>query len=270
MPKLTDHIMPPRILICGEPAAGKTGAIAQLANAGYRIMLHDFDQNARVISSYLKPGAADVYTSTYTAAKLTGTGLFGQKGGANEATKQAMTELRRFTKMLEHWKVPDGEDLGPSSSWTSKDVVVIDSGTFLGELLLLAAQEDPETKRDGRSLYNVAGNYYGAILDYLCGNKMGATVVVLTHIMQIGEKDDQGNIIGKARDVPVGVGTKFSKKMQTYFSDIWHLEVDRAGNRSFKTAATDKASLRTSASNVIKGVEPFDMASMLDRLTAGK
>ena len=58
--------------------------------------------------------------------------------------------------------------------------------------------------------------------------------------------------------------------MQTYFTDIWHLEVDRAGNRSFKTAATDKASLRTSAPTLIKAVEPYDLASMLDRLTKGK
>lgn len=266
MPKFSDAKLPPRILLCGEAASGKTGALAQLANAGFRLMIHDFDQNTRVIGSYLTPKAGEIYVSTYAAAKISGTNLF---AGTGSASKQALDEMRRFCKMLEHWKVAGGEDLGPCTSWTSKDVVVIDSGTFLGELLLLAAQEDAETKRDGRSLYNVAGKYYGAILDHLTGNKMGASVIVLTHIMQTGDTDDQGKIIGKARDVPVGVGVKFSKKMQTYFSDIWHLEVDRAGNRSFKTAATDKASLRTSAPTLIKAVEPYDLASMLDRLTLG-
>lgn len=266
MPKFLDVKLPPRILICGEPAAGKTGSLAQLANAGYRLMIHDFDQNTRVIGSYLKPKAADVYVSTYTAAKITNTNLF---VGTGVAGTQALNELRRFTKMLEHWKVPDGEDLGPCSSWTSKDVVVIDSGTFLGELLLLAAKEDPDTKRDDRSLYNVAGRYYGAILDQLKGEKVGASVIVLTHLMQIGDKDEQGKITGRQRDIPVGIGEKFSKKMQTYFSDIWHLEVDRAGGRVFKTAATSSASLRTSAPTLIKASEPFDLASMLDRLTKG-
>jgi len=264
MPKFSDTAKPPRILICGEPAAGKTGSLAQLANAGYRLMIHDFDQNTRVIGSYLKPDAADVYVSTYAAAKITNTNLF---AGTGVAGTQALNELRRFIKMLEHWKVPDGEDLGPCSSWTSKDVVVIDSGTFLGELLLLAASEDPKTKRDGRSLYNEAGNYYGAILDHLTGNKVGATVILLTHIRQTGDKDEQNRIIAKHRDIPVGVGEKFSKDMQTYFSDIWHLEVDRAGGRVFKTAATNSASLRTSAPALIKATEPFDLASMLDRLT---
>jgi len=55
--------------------------------------------------------------------------------------------------------------------------------------------------------------------------------------------------------------------MPTYFSDIWHLEVDRAGQRRFNTAATSQAGLRTSAPDKIKSVEPFDIASMFNRLT---
>jgi len=263
MPKFEASTLPPRILICGEPAAGKTGALAQLANAGYRLMIHDMDQNSRVIGSYLKPSAADVFISTYAVAKITNTNLF---AGTSTAPKQAVEEMRRLCKMLEHWKTTE-EDLGPSANLSAHDVIVIDSGTFLGELLLLAAHEDPETKRDLRSLYNVAGRYYSAILDYLCSNKIGASVIVLTHLMQTGDKDDQGKIISNARDIPVGVGEKFSKKMQTYFSDIWHLEVDRMGKRSFKTSATNKASLRTSAPDKIKAVEDFDLASMLNRLT---
>ena len=263
MPKFEATKLPPRILICGEPASGKTGALAQLANAGYRLLIHDFDSNSRVIGSYLKPGAADVFVNTYAVAKSTSVNLFGD---SSPATKQAYDAMLQFGKLLLHWKTVT-EDIGPALGMTAKDVVVIDSGTFLGELLLLAAHEDPEAKRDMRTLYNVAGRYYGAILDRLTGPKIGASVIVLTHIMQTGEKDDQGKIVGKARDIPVGIGEKFSKKMPTYFSDIWHLEVGRDGKRSFKTAATDKASLRTSAPNLIKPVEEFDLASMLDRLT---
>ena len=265
MPKFEAAKLPPRILICGEPASGKTGALAQLANAGYRLLIHDFDNNSRVIGSYLKSGGGDVYLQSYAVAKISNTGLF---AGTGTATKQAVESMRLFCKLLEHWKT-ETEDLGPTADMTSKDVIVVDSGTFLGEMLLLAAHEDPEAKRDMRSLYHVTGRYYGAILDHLTGPKVAASVIVLTHLMQTGEKDDQGKIVGKARDIPVGIGEKFSKKMQTYFSDIWHLEVGRDGKRSFKTAATDKASLRTSAPNLIKPVEEFDLASMLDRLTNG-
>ena len=265
MPSFESVKMPPRILICGEPASGKTGALAQLANAGYRLLIHDFDQNSRIIDDYLKPGHAPVYINTYTAAKQSAISLF---DAAPASAPKAQAEARRFAQAVLHWKT-ETEDLGPSTELTAKDVVVIDSGTFLGDLLLAAAPADKYAMKDNRSHYQIAGAYYGDVLDRLTSVNMGASVILLTHLMQTGEKDDQGRIIGKSRDIPVGIGEKFSKKMQTYFSDIWHLEVDRAGNRFFKTAATDKAALRTSAPNLIKAVEPYDLASMMNRLTKG-
>jgi len=255
--------MPPRVLVYGDPASGKTGALAQLANAGYRLLIHDFDQNARVIGSYLKPGTGDVYLSTYEVAKMTGTNLFA--GNRADAAQAALKEMRRFCQMLQHWKT-ETEDLGPSIELTAKDVVVLDSGTFLGELLFMAAKADPEANKHTPTQYRLAGEYYAAILDYLCGKKMGASVVVLTHITQTGEKDSEGKFIGKPKDIPVAIGEKMSKRMPSYFSDIWRLEVDRTGNRRFRTAATAFEGLRSSNPLKIKGEEPFDIASMFNRL----
>lgn len=263
MPKFETQTNPPRVLVIGEPASGKTGAVASLANAGYRILYYDFDQNSRVLGSYLKPGHADIFIETFSVAKLTNTNVF---DGQGVATTQAVAELRRFTKLLQHWKTPT-EDLGPVAKLTPKDVIVIDSGTFLGKLLLLAAHEDPKTKKDLRSLYQVAGEYYAAILDFLTGRKVGASVLVLTHLMRTGNKDEQGNITSDLRYIPVAIGEKASREMQTFFTDTWHLEVDAAGKRSFKTSATNKASLRTSRPDLIKGVEDFDLGNLFDRLT---
>lgn len=264
--KFEPTLLPPRVLIYGEPASGKTGALAQLANAGYRLLIHDMDQNARVIGSFLKPGAAPVYINTYTVAKMTATNLFAGKQG--EAAQAALKEMRRFCSMLQHWKTDD-EDLGPSSKLTPRDVIVVDSGTFLGELLFMAAKADPEANKHTPTQYRIGGEYYSAILDYLCGNNVGASVLLLTHIMQTGEKDNEGKFIGKPRDIPVALGDKMSKRMPTYFSDIWRLEVDRGGSRQFKTAATNTEGLRTSNPTSIKAVEPFDLASLFDRLLKG-
>lgn len=266
MALFTASQMPPRVLIYGEPASGKTGALAQLANAGYQLLIHDFDQNARVIGSFLTNTAASIHIVTYTVAKMTGTNLFAGKQG--DAAQAALKEMRRFCSMLQHWKDND-EDLGPSKNLTSKDVIVIDSGTFLGELLFLAAKSDPEANKHTPTQYRIAGEYYSAILDYLCGNSVGASVLFLTHITQTGEKDSEGKFVGKPRDIPVAIGDKMSKRLSTYFSDIWRLEVDRGGNRLFKTAATATEGLRTSNPAAIKAVEPFNMASLFDRLLKG-
>jgi hypothetical protein len=263
MAKFDAAARPPRVLIYGDPASGKTGALAQLANAGYRLLIFDFDQNSRVIGSFLKPDAADIYVNTYAVAKMTGTNLFaGNKGDAAQA---ALKEMRHFVGMLQHWKT-ESEDLGPASSLTAKDVLVIDSGTFLGELLFMAAKADPEANKHTPTQYRIAGEYYSAILDYLCGSKVGASVVVLTHVTQTGDKDSEGKFIGKPKDIPVALGDKMSKRMPSYFSDIWRLEVDRTGQRRFRTAATAHEGLRTSNPSKIKAEEPFDLAAMFNRL----
>lgn len=260
----TDTATPPRILVCGEPASGKTAGIAELANAGFRVLLHDFDCNSRVLGTHLKPGHADVYIQSYAASKLTDTNLF---VGSGSSSKDALEELRKFTKMLEHWKT-DTEDLGPAKDLTYKDVVVIDSGTFLGELLFLAAKEDKEANKHAPTQYRIAGNYFSAIMDYLTGPKCGASVVMLTHLMKVGEKDDQGNIIADKKIIPVAIGEKMSRRLGSYFSDIWTLEVDRAGNRTIQTGATNVNIRRTSNPSVIKAVEPYDMGALLTKLTA--
>ena len=263
MAKFEASKLPPRVLIYGDPASGKTGAIAQLANAGYRILLFDFDQNGRVIGSFLKPGHGDIFVQTFAVAKMTGTNLF--VGNKNDAAQAALKEMRQFCQMLQHWKTAD-EDLGPTSAMTAKDVIVVDSGTFLGELLFMAAKADPQANAHTPTQYRLAGEYYSAILDYLCGNKVGASVVVLTHLTQTGDKDSEGKFIGKPKDIPVAIGEKMSKRMPSYFSDIWRLEVDRSGQRKFRTAATAYEGLRTSNPAKIKGEEPFDLASMFNRL----
>lgn len=264
--KYNPEALPPRVLLMGESTSGKTGSVAQLANAGYRILLHDFDSNARVIGNYLKPGHADIFIRSYDVARLTNTGIL-DKGA--EVNKAAVKQMNEFYKMLQHWKT-DTEDLGPSKNLTAKDVIVIDSGTFLGELLLLASPEHPEANKHAPTQYRIAGSWYRNILNQLTSNLTGASVLLLTHIQQTGEKDDQGRIIGKARDIPIGVGEKMSKQMTNYFSDVWLLEVQRDGARRIRTLANDRIPLRTSAPNLIKSEEPFDIASIFNRLITRK
>lgn len=251
--------LPPRVLICGESTTGKTGSLAMLSNAGYRIMLHDFDNNSRVIGNFLKDGHAPIYTQTYDVVDVSDDLM----GDIAKPAARAKDELRRFFKQLSHWKT-DTEDLGKSTEWTPKDIVVIDSGTFLGRLCILAAHLDPETKRDGRSLYNTAGKYFHRICVKLRAANMGASVIMLTHIQLTGDKDEQGNILNGV-NIPTAVGTKMSESLPSYFTDVWRIEVNARGERQYKTAATSKMGLRASTPN-IKATEPFDLAAMFSKL----
>lgn len=255
--------MPPRVLIMGESASGKTGALAQLANAGYRLLIHDFDQNARVIGNYLKEGHADVYIKTYDVARLVNVGSTAE---AEKVQKAAVVQMNEFFRMLKHWKT-ETEDLGPSASLTARDVVIIDSVTFLGELCFMAAHQHPDANRHAPTIYRIAGQFVASIMDYFCGKQMGASSIALTHIQLFGKKDEKGDFIGKTREIPTAIGKEAAKRLPQYFSDIWRLDVGRTGERTFNTQATDSTSLRAS-SPTIKATEPFDLANIFGRLTA--
>jgi hypothetical protein len=130
----------------------------------------------------------------------------------------------------------------------------------------MAAFAHPKANDHLPTIYNWAGKFYSGILDYLTGPDNKASVLFLTHVMDSGQKDKDGTFIGKIEQVPVAVGEKISRRMAQYFTDVWHIEIGPTGQRQIKTAATDKMGLRTSAPLSIKPVEPFDVASMFDRL----
>jgi hypothetical protein len=246
----------------GRSASGKTGALAMLANAGYRIMLHDFDQNSRVITNYLKPDHAKIYRQIYGVARLTNNGML-DTGKAVQ--KQAVAELNRFVAQLKHWQT-ETEDLGTWDTWTAHDIVVVDSSTFMARMLQLAAYEHPKANADERAIYKYAGEFQTKILNDLCSDANNASVILTAHLQQVGEKDSQGNIISNLENIPTGVGVAAAKTIPSFFTDIWEIQVNAGGKRVIQTAATNKTPLRASSA-VIKPIENYeDFASMFNRL----
>lgn len=253
---------PVRLLLMGEAATGKTGALAQLANAGYTIMLHDFDQNSRVISDHLTEGHAPVYVQTYDVARLTNNGML-DTGKAVE--QQAVKELNRFAAQLKHWDA-DGDDLGTWDTWTPRHIVVIDSTTFMSRMLMLAAPQHPKANANEKTHYKFAGEFQTKLLNDLTSKNNGASVIVISHLKQTGDRDGDGNLTGaNLRNIPTGIGVAESKSLPTYFTDIWEIQINATGKREILTTATNKTARRASSS-LIKAVEPYDLASMFDRL----
>lgn len=252
---------PIRLLLMGDSTSGKTGALAQLANAGYRLLLHDFDQNSRVITNHLTPQHAPIYIQAYGVARLTNNGML----DAGKAVQQAaVKELNRFAAQLKHWNA-DGDDLGSWDTWTPKDIVVIDSATFMARLLVLAAAEHPKVNANEKTLYKYAGDFQTKIYADLTSDANKASVIVIAHEMPDGDRDTEGNIVSNHKTIPSGVGRAAAKQSSSYFTDIWQIVVGATGKREIRTSATNKINLRAS-SPLINNVEPYDLASMFDRL----
>lgn len=125
MPDLNEHqsAKSNKILIVGDSGTGKTGGLASLANAGYKLRILDFDNGLTPLKKYAKP-PFDVKFETLSDEYTQINGVLRPKG-VPKAFSRAMS-------LLDAWP---GD--GPVSSWDESYVLVIDSMTYMGRAALL-------------------------------------------------------------------------------------------------------------------------------------
>ena len=98
-----------KLMLVGDSGAGKTSALASLANAGYNLRILDFDDGLSILPEFLNKDA------------VSNVSFITLKDGLGQANA-----FRKGVQMITQWKDGD-EDFGPVKSWTNKDVLVIDS-----------------------------------------------------------------------------------------------------------------------------------------------
>src|SRR5271170_4985099 len=118
-----------KALLLGDSGAGKTGSLASLADAGYNLRILDLDNGLDVLknvlldpkSQYKKESASRVHFETLTDP---------MKNQGGKLIPKAATVWQRAIKLLDNWTT-DSDKFGPISTWTSQEVLVIDSLTLL-------------------------------------------------------------------------------------------------------------------------------------------
>lgn len=122
-----------RILIGGWPKGGKTGAIASLLNAGYKVRMLDFEGNYDVLLNYVKPEFLknlDIATFQDVQTSDGSTPFDSDKAAKEMAYSRALQQLK-------DWKTDiDGQPgtLGAAYTWGPDTVLVVDNLTRLGEM----------------------------------------------------------------------------------------------------------------------------------------
>lgn len=175
---------PVRMLIVGYPGGGKTGAVASLLNAGYKVRLVDFEGNYQPLLAFTDPDKLANLDIVTFQDKL----MMGPSGPEPEGIPQAFNNAM---KMLKHWKYDDDGtevDLGKSAEWGPDTVVVVDSMTALGEVSMRRAR-----KMMNKNLTNTTAAVWGmavedqmAFIKTLNADKNRYHVVVLAHLQMIG------------------------------------------------------------------------------------
>jgi hypothetical protein len=129
---------PYRAFHIGFPGSGKTGALAALANAGYKLRIIDFEGNYQPLVEYVDERALANIDIVTLQDKMRSGDKYVEASGIPEAFNKALT-------LMQHWKYKDEDgtevDLGKSSEWGLDTIVVVDSMSSGGTSAKLRAMK---------------------------------------------------------------------------------------------------------------------------------
>jgi hypothetical protein len=231
-----------KLLLIGESGSGKSGSLASLAAAGYNLRLLDYESGADILynmlsdpkSPYPPEALQRVHFKTLTEHSKS-------VNGRIIPTKASVWS--ETMKILDSgWKEgepgsPDFADFGKLSTWTSKDVLVIDSFTALGNAafnFLCSMNGKLGVLTEGNEWRRTIGQaqvLMEKFLEYLYDSSIQCNIVVISHITYV---DEQGQVIvdGESKSqigYPSALGRALSPKVPRYFNSMLLLKTVGTG-----------------------------------------
>lgn len=246
------------MLILGNSGVGKTGALATLAAAGYRLFVADFDNGLDIL---LDPSVLDPKFRTNIFYKS----LQDKPVKVGDRLVPRASAWQDFTKALGNWsETVDGKptSLGNITTWGEKDVLVIDSLTIasnraMDDALQLAGRlgQRPQIQDYGAAMDNIEST-----LEMLYGSTCTCNVVVMAHLMFVG--DELSNM---RKAMPNVLGQKLAPKIPRYFNNMVLMEKSVVGNtvnRKIKTVGNHIVDCKVSKPGIIPPEIPPDLAKL--------
>lgn len=248
MPTLSSHHSNEytKMLLMGDSGSGKTGALASLVKAGYKLRILDFDNGLETLKTFVNeecPANADNVEFRTLRDKRKA----GPEGSIIDGPARAFVDA---VKMLDNWKYKDGEteiDYGKPSEWGSDTILVVDSLTFMSDAAFdWREQLVSGGKYDKRAVYGDAQNAIENVLSLLTGPSFRANVIVIAHVKYVENPD------GTKKGYPTAIGSALSPTIPRYFNTVALCQTSAGGKRTIQTAATAMIDL--------KNPKPFAMA----------
>lgn len=248
---------PVKVLVMADSGAGKTGSLASLAKAGYNVRVIDMDNGLEPLYEALQdsPEAMDrVSFQTFTNK---------WKAQGNDAIPDGMPKaFQQALKQLTHWKSTDPktgevEDFGKLEDWTTNDVLVIDSLTFLAKAAFhhVLYMNNRITQHPHQSDWGSAQGLVEHALELIYAEQVRTNVVVLTHVMNM---EDESGLVKLA---PASLGKALTPRLGRYFNGLLLLKSKSSGSqakRVFRTVSEGKAELKNPAFNTMPTELPIE------------
>lgn len=179
---------PVRMMIVGYPGTAKTGMIASLANAGYKIRMIDYDGNSQSLLAFTDKDKLANIDIVYLEDRMRNGERFIETTGVPLA-------FRKGLDLMDEWKYkePDGTEinLGRSKDWGCDTVVVLDSITSMG-LASFRRQQSLSNKtplNTTEQVWGLAMAQQEAFIEKLTSEANNFNVIVLSHLKIVGPKD---------------------------------------------------------------------------------
>lgn len=171
-----------RAIIQGAPGSGKTALLASAANAGYRILLADFDHCPESLFAFTAPEHhANIYVIPFDDEV---------SFNAEEGISRNPKALIAFERFLYTGRA-NGQEYGKPTEWGPETILCLDTLTALGDAAEVRSLALNPTTREGRHLWQAAQEQEAAC-QLMVSNRMHCHSLVLSHVRLISPKAESG------------------------------------------------------------------------------
>lgn len=180
--------LPVRMMIVGYPGTAKTGGIASLANAGYKIRMIDYDGNSQSLVTFTDKDKLSNIDIVYLEDRM-------RNGDRFIETTGIPTAFRAGLNLLDEWKYKeeDGTEvsLGKSKDWGCDTIVVVDSLTSMGQASFRRQQSlsNKTPLNTTEQVWGLAMAQQEAFIEKVTSESNNFHVIVLSHLKMVGPKD---------------------------------------------------------------------------------
>ena len=245
MPSLANHQSNEftKLLLTGDSGSGKSGALASLVKAGYKLRVLDMDNGLDPLKTYILRECPDKIENVEFRTLRDDVTT-----GANGPTVKKPHAFVDAMKMFDNWKYDD-TDLGKPADWGPECICVLDSLSFFSDAAFEWAKGMNPTNKDPRQWFYSAQQAVESALALLTSGSFRTNVIVSAHV-RYSTGDD-----GRNKGYPNAIGSALGPTIPRYFNH-WAQCENKAGKRTIRTAATSMFDL--------KNTKPFDMKESYD------
>lgn len=223
-----------KMLLIGDSGTGKTGALASLVKADYKLRVWDFDNKLAggILPILLRKDCPDKLKNVEYVplrddykASVTDRPTF---EGVPKAYSDAFSLLEKWT---------DGSD---PRKWGKEYVLVMDSLTFCGDAAFNWTAAMNSSVKDPRQWYNTAQKGVEKMLAIITSYRYECHVVVISHVNWVNRPD------GTMKGYPSSIGQALDPYIPSYFENMALCQIV-GGKRQIQTMPTALVDLKNPA-----------------------